>query len=255
MIGTLDDWAEDRERRFRRLLVVSGAVHGVALLLMVFAPMPTRTPSLPGVVSVDLVASLPGPPEAPPAPAPVARPKPKPPVPEKVALPDKPKAKPKPKPKPTPKMEARPKPKPKAKPAPKPAPKSAATEQEYDDFLDQLRRESGRSAAAASAPVAGGARGGSVRVSPAELAWIRRAKMHVTRAWMLAPGFRTERLETHIDVRLGPTGEVQSTRVRKRSGNPWFDESVERAIRKASPLPAPPKAAEWSFVFRPEDVL
>ena len=56
-------------------------------------------------------------------------------------------------------------------------------------------------------------------------------------------------------VRLSAGGEVLGTRVERRSGNPWYDESVERAIKKASPLPPPPEADEWLFVFRPEDVL
>ena len=40
----------------------------------------------------------------------------------------------------------------------------------------------------------------------------------------------------------------------RRSGNPWYDESVVRAIQKASPLPPPPEAGEWPFVFKPEDL-
>ena len=38
-------------------------------------------------------------------------------------------------------------------------------------------------------------------------------------------------------------------RIVKRSGNPWYDDGVVRSIQKASPLPAPPEAGEWSFVF------
>jgi colicin import membrane protein len=72
---------------------------------------------------------------------------------------------------------------------------------------------------------------------------------------VLAPGFRTQSLSTEIRVRLNAGGQVLGTRVMRRSGNPWFDESVERAIKKASPLPPPPEADEWLFVFRPEDVL
>jgi len=58
-----------------------------------------------------------------------------------------------------------------------------------------------------------------------------------------------------IRVRLSAGGDVLGTRVVRRSGNPWYDESVERAIKKASPLPPPPEADEWLFVFRPEDVF
>ena len=82
---------------------------------------------------------------------------------------------------------------------------------------------------------------------------MRSAKVHVTRAWVLPPGFRTQPLSTEIRVQLSAGGEVLGTRVVRRSGNPWYDESVERAIKKASPLPRPPEADEWIFVFRPRD--
>jgi colicin import membrane protein len=105
------------------------------------------------------------------------------------------------------------------------------------------------------APPGGGPSGPGIVVSPEVARWMRDAKMHVTRAWILAPGFRMEPLETKLDVELGPTGEVRGMRITQRSGNPWFDESVERAIQKASPLPAPPEAGEWPFAFSPEDLL
>jgi len=107
--------------------------------------------------------------------------------------------------------------------------------------------------AGAASALPGAGRG--VPVTPEVIAWMRSAKVHVTRAWVLAPGFRTQSLSTEIRVRLSAGGDVLGTRVMRRSGNPWYDESVERAIKKASPLPPPPEADEWLFVFRPEDVF
>jgi colicin import membrane protein len=141
-------------------------------------------------------------------------------------------------------------------------PAPADEELAYDDLMEQLRKEAGEEAPGPAAPpsqvagtggIPGGGRG--ALVSPEVMAWMRKAKVHVTRAWVLAPGFRSQPLETEIAVTLGPSGDVRRTRVLRGSGNPWFDESVERAIRKASPLPAPPEAEEWSFVFRPQDLL
>ena len=164
-------------------------------------------------------------------------------------LPSKPSAPPKPKPKP----------KPKAKPKPGPKPKPAAEPQvEYDDLMAQLRKEAGEVGKPVEVAGAGSALPGSGRgipVTPEVMAWMRSAKVHVTRAWVLAPGFRAQSLSTEIRVRLSAGGDVLGTRVMRRSGNPWYDESVERAIKKASPLPRPPEADEWLFVFRPEDVL
>jgi colicin import membrane protein len=48
--------------------------------------------------------------------------------------------------------------------------------------------------------------------------------------------------QVEFDVRLLPGGEVleASLRVKRSSGNPAYDQAVERAILKASPLPLPP---------------
>lgn len=66
--------------------------------------------------------------------------------------------------------------------------------------------------------------------------------------------------EVRCLVKLLPTGEVQSVRVTKSSGNAAYDEAVVRAIEKSSPLPLPAdrdaRAAfvpELSFVHRPKE--
>ena len=45
--------------------------------------------------------------------------------------------------------------------------------------------------------------------------------------------------EVRCQVRLLPTGEVQSVKVVQSSGNPAYDDAVVRAIEKSSPLPLP----------------
>jgi colicin import membrane protein len=239
-----------RRREFRRLLAYSAVAHLALILVFSFSPRPGGT-ALPAVVRVDLVAAAPG--TAKSAPAKPAPPKPAPkPEPKKTVLPKEPTRPLKTEP------AAKPKPVAKAEPAPKPR-VAAEPEVEYDDLLAKLREEAGESAeptAVAGAEVGqpgGGGRG--IPVSPEVMAWMRSAKIHVTRAWVLSPGFRTQALATEIRVRLSASGEVLGTRVTRRSGNPWYDESVERAIQKASPLPPPPEADEWLFVFRPTDVL
>ena len=46
--------------------------------------------------------------------------------------------------------------------------------------------------------------------------------------------------QVEFDVVLIPGGEVLNVKLRRSSGVPAYDEAVERAIRKASPLPLPP---------------
>lgn len=231
-----------RRRELRRALSVSIVAHGVLLVMFVVAPFSGGPAVPPGVIAVDLV-SLPG---VRPSPRPAASKPPPAPVPKRKVVLPKETSQPKPQPKPR----AEP------KPAPAPEPEPAV---EYTDVMAQLREELGESAVPeeqTSEPAleGGSASGGSVVVSPEVAAWVRRAKIHVRRNWVLTPGFRTQPLETHVSVRLDAGGRVLGEpRVVRRSGNPWYDDNVVRAVQKASPLPAPPEAGSWPFVFRPED--
>jgi colicin import membrane protein len=235
-----------RRQEFRRFLVVSAVAHLALVAAFVLAPEPGfQIPR--GVVSVELVAApasaSPAAPAA--APRPKAPPKPAPPPvikPKKVVLPAEPT---------TPKAVAKAAPVPKATPAPA---------KDYEDVLAQLRAEAGESAPSPAAPAITRAAAGpmgspdGVAISPVVAAWLKRAKIHVRKNWVVPPGFRTQALQTVVQVNLSSSGEVRgSPKVTQRSGNPWYDEGVVRAIQKSSPLPAPPEAGEWNFVFLPED--
>jgi colicin import membrane protein len=259
LLSSLED---ERQRQFRRFVVLSAALHLALGFLFWWSPLKPSGTALPAVVRVDLVTMADIAPAPKPVPAPAARPPPPPPPPPEVkkVLPKQPAPLPKPKP-----VEAKPKPekpkpqdKPKEKPKQEPKPPEPAPEQDYEDVLAQLRQEAGETTPKpveqAQAAPAGGPAGLGRLVSPEEARWMRDAKMHVTRAWILEPGFRLQQLETKIEVDIGPTGEVLGTRITQSSGNPWYDESVERAIQKASPLPAPPEADKWPFSFKPSDL-
>jgi colicin import membrane protein len=135
-----------------------------------------------------------------------------------------------------------------------------APAKEYEDVLAQLRAESGEDAPpteiAEAAPAVIGSPGSptGVAISPEVAAWLKKAKIHVRQKWVVPPGFRTQALEAHVEVNLDASGGVRGTpRLSRRSGNPWYDEGVIRAIQKSSPLPPPPEAGKWNFVFLPED--
>jgi colicin import membrane protein len=63
--------------------------------------------------------------------------------------------------------------------------------------------------------------------------------------------------EAIFDVVQLPTGEVLSARLRKSSGNKDYDDAVERAIWKSSPLPKPDRPdqfqRELTLKFRPRE--
>jgi TonB family protein len=260
-----------RRRVFRRWVAASALGHGLLLAALLWAPRSPSEAQLPGVVTVDLVAmaapaaartSPAAPLPAPPAPAQPEPPKPPPPLPPKAEVvipknperePEKPKQKAEPEPKPEPE-----KPKEVARPKPAP-PRPEAAKPDYDDVLASLRAERGETRperidrSAASAPAAGSPH--AAAVTPEVAGWLRAARMAVRQAWVLPAGFRKQPLETHVTVDLDAQGNVLSDpKVTQHSGNPWYDESVVRAIQKASPLPAPPEPGAWSFVFRPEDL-
>ena len=216
------DLGEMRRREARRALALSAGGHLLLLGLLLVIPE-TAPVALPGVIAVELVMAPSPPRRVVKRPAPM----PSPPVPRKVVLPEEPVL-------------------------PEPV---ADPEKEYEDLMAQLREELGEAAPElAPARTEAPADSGGLAVSPEVAAWIRRAKIHVRSAWVLPPGFRTQPLQTHVAVDLAAGGSViGEPRVVRRSGNPWYDEGVVRAIQKASPLPAPPEAGEWAFVFVPED--
>jgi periplasmic protein TonB len=262
---------EERERVFRRAVAISAGAHLALVLFALVAPFPrSHSMTLPGVVNVSLVAAAPSAPSA-------ARPAPKPPAPppaEPKASPALPKPAPPPPPKPEVKAdkkllpkEAVREPKP-APPKPKPAVAPPKPEQklDYEGALDALREDLGEEASdgpdpdllasVRPGPKAGPAGGGAgAPVDPEVAAWMRRVKIHVTRNWVLQPGFKRQAIQAVVEVTLDATGNVLEIQVTEGSGNPYYDQSVVRAVEKASPLPPPPESGDWPMLFSPQDLL
>lgn len=77
----------------------------------------------------------------------------------------------------------------------------------------------------------------------------------IQRVWTRPPGTADQNLSCVINIQLSATGEVQSATIRKPSGNSLFDDSVIRAVYKASPMPLPrdPRAFQpgINITFKP----
>ncbi len=235
-----------RKRELRFMFALSALFHlSMVALLMTSGFSFSNTPvaPLPAVISVKLLAAPPKPVPAPPEPV---RKKP---IVKKTVLPKEARLDPE-KPKPVAKV----KPKPELIPDSKPV-----VQEKYADVMAQLRAEAGESApgpVVKSKPKTAALPRGSVGIpiDPKVTAWIRRTKNHIKTNWVVTPGFRTQDFETHVLVNIDRRGVVRGEpKIMKSSGNPWYDESVVNAIKKSSPLPAPPEADRWSFIFRPED--
>jgi len=89
----------------------------------------------------------------------------------------------------------------------------------------------------------GGGAQGTVRLPPELREYFRRLEEAVREAWVLPEPVAREAGNLMVELRIviERDGRVSETRVERSSGNAYFDDSVRRAIRKASPLPVPPE--------------
>ncbi|MGB3398630.1 MAG: cell envelope integrity protein TolA [Candidatus Deferrimicrobiaceae bacterium] len=84
---------------------------------------------------------------------------------------------------------------------------------------------------------------GNARVPPEHLAYFRQLDERIRSNWTvpaIALGEK-ENLIVQLRIVIEQDGRVSLVRMEKTSGNSYFDDSVLRAINKASPLPIPPE--------------
>ena len=116
---------------------------------------------------------------------------------------------------------------------------SLALERERQQIKDQLAKDS------ASA----------VNKSKAE--WVDKIRARIRSNIVLPPDLQGNP-EAQFLVVLLPTGEVLTRKLTKSSGHQGYDEAVERAILKSSPLPRPDRAEiferELRLTFKPRDI-
>jgi colicin import membrane protein len=97
----------------------------------------------------------------------------------------------------------------------------------------------------AKSPAAAGMPGatGTARVPPEILAYARALDEKVRANWTVPELAQREagKLMVQVRITIEKDGRVSNVRMEKISPNPYFDDSVRRAIQKASPLPIPPE--------------
>jgi colicin import membrane protein len=74
-------------------------------------------------------------------------------------------------------------------------------------------------------------------------------KQEVTRHWNI-PATAAQDLVCEVKVRLIPSGDVVDVQIIKSSGDPAFDNSVEKAVYRAAPLSVPPVESGLFEEFR-----
>lgn len=102
------------------------------------------------------------------------------------------------------------------------------------EFIDQLAKN-----VEPSAPTPETTPETVVDYSIADLAEIDGIKRHIENNWLRPPGLKAEDLTAIVVVKLNADGTVKSTKIEQSSGEVFYDNSLIRAINKASPLPIP----------------
>jgi len=225
-----------------RAFTLSALVHLLLLGVMFFGVRLSSSP--PVAVQVELWEALPpppapvAPPPKPPPPAPKVEPEPEVKKPQIVEA-----AKPKPKPKPPPK--AKPEPPKRDLAMEKRMREQVAAEQRQ---LEQQRQERELRELIARQQADATAR--------ALATWTDKIRAKIRSLITLPPDI-VGNPEAIFDVTLLPTGEVLTVRKRKSSGHVGYDDAVERAILKSSPLPKPDNPTlfrrQLELKFRPQD--
>lgn len=191
------------------------------------------------VVEVDLVRQAPQPTPAPEAkPEPKVEPKPEPkPVPKPEPKPE-PKAKPEPPPKPDIAIKEKPKPKEPPKPKVDPFEQLMAEEEKRMAAQRQIAEEEKRIRQQRDAQAASQAAAQAAARNKALLSYTDRIRAKIKGNIVMPPNMKGNPSAVFDVVQL-PSGEVISARLAKSSGVSGWDDAVERAIYKSSPLPKP----------------
>jgi TonB family protein len=75
--------------------------------------------------------------------------------------------------------------------------------------------------------------------------WAVQLSAAVVRAWTVPPGTKPN-LKAIVNITMGADGEVQAAFIDSGSGVKAFDDSLLKAVTKASPLPLPGKPEEFA---------
>lgn len=154
----------------------------------------------------------------------------------------KPKATQKPKPPaatPTPKIVKKQPAKPTAAPKPK-EPSLSDINKQLEQAMQRYRGESSRAGGTGfgAARIGGSGMGGGVVRPPEFFAYLRVLEGQIKQGWKWYDN--TTPLIAQVVFRISENGDISDIRISSSSGISGFDDSVLRAVKKASPVPPPP---------------
>lgn len=123
-------------------------------------------------------------------------------------------------------------------------------DKKLQDALRRIKRYEGESAEAGgkgfgAASIGGKGMGGGTLASLEMIAYMNALKKHVKEGWHWLAA--NEDLRAEVRVNILPDGQIQDVRIEESSGNRNFDDSVVRAVYKASPVPPAPAELYQEF--------
>ena len=232
--------------------MLAAVVHLILFAVLVFGVNWQNRP--PETIAVELWEPPPAPVAEAPKPLPKVEPEPPPPPlikPEPVI----------PRPEIAEKAPAKPKPVPKIEP--KPVLKPEPLKPRVDDTQKRMREELARDEASLAIDRERRhikdllTRDAVAASSKSKADWVDKIRAKIRGNIALPPDLQGNPEAQFVVVQL-PTGEVLSSKLVKSSGYRAYDEAVERAILKSSPLPRPDRAEiferELRLTFRPRDL-
>ena len=233
--------------------LLAAAMHVLLFLVLLFGVRWQNRPA--DTVNVELWEPAPAPVVEAPRPAPVVEPPPQPKPEPVIAKPEIVEQK-APPPKPAPKIEPKPAPKPEppkavAKPPKEPAkPHDEAAQRQIREQL--LREQAALAIDREQRQMADAARNSALAT------WMDKIRLHIrSRIRIEVAQAVAGNPEAIYAVTLLPTCEVLRVSMTKSSGNKAYDEEIERAILKSSPLPRPDRpelfSRELRLTFHPKD--
>jgi colicin import membrane protein len=132
--------------------------------------------------------------------------------------------------------------------------KAAEAKERQDRQMDEMRAQAEREAR--DSAVRAKAKADADAKNAAQADWIRRIQAKI-RGNVILPPELPGNPEAIFEVVQLPTGEILDAQLRKSSGVKAYDEAVQRAILKSSPLPRPDRAEQFQRAlvlrFRPLD--
>ena len=96
-----------------------------------------------------------------------------------------------------------------------------------------------------AAALGGKGMGGGTLASIEFIAYRNSLENHIKQGWRWMEGGK--RLRAQVIMQISPSGVIDDAKVVGSSGNSYFDDSVLRAVQKASPVPVPPEKLYEQF--------